>query len=232
VWSRTSLTFKLEETHVTFRSLVSTIGAVSVALAVSHLAAAQSVTYSGEAVVVNANVLGIIDASISDTGALPSSGGSLSTSLLTFQLPGTLNLSLLSASTNGGNNQTNSQASVANVSLHVADIGVTAVVLTSNATTVCSSTTATANGASTIAGLKVNGLSVQVTGAPNQTIPLLVGSLVINEQISSVNLSSSANTASLTVNALHLRVLGLADVVISSSQAGVSCAAGGGVSPE
>jgi hypothetical protein len=231
VWSRTSLAFKLEETHVTFRSLVSTIGAVSVALAFSNPAAAQSATYSGEAVVVNANVLGIIDASISDTGALPSSGGSLSTSLLTFQLPGTLNLSLLSASTNGGNNQTNSQASVANVSLRVANIGVTAAVLTSNATTVCSSTTA-ANGASTIADLKVNGLSVQVTGAPNQTIPLLVGSLVINEQISSVNLSASANTASMTVNALHLRVLGIADVVISSSQAGVSCAAGGGVSPE
>jgi hypothetical protein len=217
---------------VTFRSVVSTIGAVSVALAFSNLSAAQSVTYSGEAVVVNANVLGIIDASISDTGSLPNSGGSLSTSLLTFQLPGTLDLSLLGASTNGNNNQTNSQASVANVSLHVADIGVTAAVLTSNATSVCSSTTATANGASTIADLKVNGLSVRVTGAPNQTIPLLVGSLVINEQVSSVNLSSSANTASMTVNALHLRVLGIADVVISSSQAGVSCAAGGGISPE
>ncbi len=217
---------------MTFRSLVSTIGAVSVALAFSHLAEAQSVIYSGEAVVVNANVLGVINASISDTGQLPSSGGSLSTSLLTFQLPGTLDLSLLSASTNGSNNQTNSQASVANVSLHVAGVNLTAAVLTSNATTVCSSTTATANGASTIADLKVNGLSVRVTGAPNQTIPLLIGSLVINEQISSVNLSSSANTASMTVNALHLRVNLLADVVISSSQAGVSCTAGGGVSPE
>ncbi len=75
----------------------------------------------------------------------------------------------------------------------------------------------------------MNGLSVRVTGAPNQTIPLIVGSLVINEQISSVNVGNGTNSASMLVNALHLRVLGIADVAISSSQAGMTCSGGGGL---
>jgi hypothetical protein len=219
---------RLQEARVTLRSRISTAGAAVLLLGFAGLAGAQSVTYSGQGVVVNANVLGVIDAAISDTGALPNSGGSLSTSLLNFQLPPILGLNLLSASTSGGNNQTNSQASVANVSLSVANVNITASVLTSNATALCSTSTASTNGNSTIADLKVNGLSVRISGAPNQTIPLLVGSLVINEQTSSVSISSSGNTAALTVNALHLHVDLLADVVISSSQAGVACTGGSG----
>jgi hypothetical protein len=54
-------------------------------------------------------------------------------------------------------------------------------------------------------------------------VPLLIGSLIINEQISSVTSSSCGASANLQVNALHLTVAGVANVVISSSQAGVSC---------
>src|SRR5262249_12487295 len=154
------------------------------------------------------------------------SGGSQSVSLLDFSLPPALSLNLLSGSTEGSNNQTTSQASVTNVSVSVAGVNITASVLTSNANATCSSSSASDYGSSTIADLKVNGLRVHVTGAPNQTIPLLVGSLVINEQISSVNTSSDTNSATMTVNALHLRVNGIADVVISSSAAGVSCPGG------
>ncbi len=59
-----------------------------------------------------------------------------------------------------------------------------------------------------------------MTGQPNQVIPLLVGSLIINEQIS----QESDSGAEMIVNALHLQVLGLADVIISGTQAGVQCA--------
>lgn len=199
------------------------------------LAHAQpTVTYSGDAAAARADVLGIINLSISDTGPLPSSGGSLSNTLLDLRVPPILSLDLLSADTSGSNNQTTSDASVANVVVSVEGIHISASVLTSNASAVCSTTTADTSGSSVILALKVNGLSVRVTGAPNQTIPLLVGSLVINEQISSVVISPTLNSANMLVNALHLRVLGLADVAISSSQAGVSCAGGngGGVSPE
>jgi hypothetical protein len=213
---------------MTVRRFIYSIGTAAVLLAAPSIMKAQSVTYKGDAAAVRASVLGLINASISDTGPLPSSGGSRSTSLLDLSLPPTLSLNLLSASTNGSNNQTNSQASVANVAVNVASIYVSASVLTSNATAACSTSTASDSGNSTIVDLKVNGLSVDVSGAPNQTIPLIIGSLVINEQLSSVNISGSANSANMTVNALHLRVNGIADVVISSSQAGVACTGQGG----
>jgi hypothetical protein len=182
----------------------------------------QNVTYTGEAVVAKVNVLGVLNASIEDTGALPGGGGSLSSELLALNVPALLDLHLLSASTDGENQKTDSAASVTQVALTVAGIHITASVLTSNASATCAPLV---SGTSTIADLKVNGLKVKVTGAPNQTIPLLVGSLVINEQISSVVNTPSSVSADMLVNALHLRVLGIADVAVSSSHAAVSCGA-------
>jgi hypothetical protein len=101
-----------------------------------HLSRKRNASLIGATLLPSAqNILGLINVSISDRGPLPGSGGSLAASLLDVQLPPTLTLDLLSANTNGSNNQTTSQASVT-----------------------------------------------------NQTIPLLVGSLVINEQVSSVNI--------------------------------------------
>jgi hypothetical protein len=68
-------------------------------------------------------------------------------------------------------------------------------------------------GISSIDRLSVNGVPITVTGAPNQTIYVPGGVLVINEQ-----LTSSASTV---VNALHLTVDGVADVVIASATAGI-----------
>ena len=185
---------------------------------------AQTTTYTGEALGASVNVLGIKTA-ISDTGPLPSSGGSLSTQLASVNLPGVLALHLLTATTTGGLYRTSSQASVANVSVTAAGIGISASVLTSNATAqACGSSSPSVAGGSNIADLVVNGQSITITGAPNQTVPLLIGSLIINEQISSVISSSSGASSDMLVNALHLKVAGIADIVISSSHAGVSCA--------
>ena len=191
-------------------------------LAFSQIAQAQ-VTYIGEAVAVKADVLGIVNVAVSDTGQLPSTGGELAVSLLDFRVPPTLDLHLLTANTVGDNDQTSSQAAVANVTLNVAGIYITASVLNSNANAVCYSDHAEVSGGSTVVALKVNGLSVKVTGKPNQTIPLLVGSLVINEQIGQVTNPPDIITADMVVNALHLKVNLLADVVISNSHAGVVC---------
>jgi hypothetical protein len=185
-----------------------------------------STTYIGEAAVAVVKVLGIANVSLEDTGPLPKSGGSRSAELAHVNIPNLLDLNLLDATTNGANNRTNSAASVANVTLSVAGIYITASVLTSNATAFCETGNASVSGASTIAALTVNGLSVNVTGQPNQTIPLIVGSLVINEQISSTTISPQVSSADIVVNALHLRVDLLADVVISSSHAGMRCLGG------
>jgi len=191
-------------------------------LALTPIGHAQT-TYTGEAAVAKVNVLGILNAAIQDTGPLPSSGGSLSTQLLSLNVPDLLSLQLLSASTDGANSQTNSAASVVQVTVTAAGVNISADVLTSNASATCAPSV---TGTSTIVNLKVNGLSVRVTGAPNQTIPLLIGSLVINEQNSSVVNTPFFTSADMLVNALHLKVNFLADVIISQSHAGVSCNVG------
>ncbi len=76
---------------------------------------AQSTTYSGQAVAVSVNVIGI-PLSISDTGPLPSNGGALFDQLASLTVPGIANVELLTATTTGGAGQTNSQASVAKAS--------------------------------------------------------------------------------------------------------------------
>src|SRR5580693_5729615 len=117
-------------------------------IALPAIATAQQpkTTYTGEAVVVDVKALGIVNVALEDTGALPSSGGSLSTELLSANIPGLLDVQLLDASTNGANHQTNSAASVANVALSVAGIYVTASVLTSNAAAFCQPGHASASG--------------------------------------------------------------------------------------
>jgi hypothetical protein len=75
------------------------------------------------------------------------------------------------------------------------------------------------SGSSQIVALTINGATIAVSGEPNQTIPLLNGWVVINEQQSSL----SGPTGDITVNALHIVVNSLADVVISSAHAGITC---------
>lgn len=181
--------------------------------------AAQSTIYSGQAVAVDVHLAGI-PVAVSDTGPLPATGGALSTELASLTVTGIANLQLLAASTEGQSGETNSQASIASAWIRAAGITIEASLITANAGASCTGNGVSTSGNSQIASLRVNGLSVKVTGEPNQTIPLLVGSLVINEQIS----SETGDSASMTVNALHLRVLGLADVILSGTEAGVECA--------
>lgn len=185
-------------------------------------------TYLGEGAVAKADIAGVTNVSLSDTGQLAPSGGSLAVSLLDFSLPPTLDLHLLTANTVGENDQTQSQAAVTDVTLNVVGILVTASVLSSTATAACFPDHAEVGGSSTLVALKVNGRSVKATGKPNQTVPLLVGSLVINEQIGTVTGAPSAISGDILVNALHLKVDLLADVAISSSHAGVLCSTRGG----
>jgi len=90
-------------------------------LVLARSGSAQGVTYTGEAVVARVNALGV-NVSLQDTGALPSAGGSLSTELAAVSVPNLVDLHLLSANTVGENNQTNSDASVTNVTITAASV--------------------------------------------------------------------------------------------------------------
>jgi hypothetical protein len=54
-----------------------------------------------------------------------------------------------------------------------------------------------------------------VTSGPNQTIAIPGGQVVINEQ-------TIDSTGTITVNALHVTVTGVADVVTATAIAGIS----------
>ncbi|MCA1592770.1 MAG: hypothetical protein LC754_09000, partial [Acidobacteria bacterium] len=75
---------------------------------------AQKTTFSGQATVVKAVVAGQ-PITLSDTGALDSTGGEKEASLLEAAVPGLLTAEVLHASTVGNGNNSRSEASVANL---------------------------------------------------------------------------------------------------------------------
>ncbi|PYQ12187.1 MAG: hypothetical protein DMF80_18760 [Acidobacteria bacterium] len=72
---------------------------------------------------------------------------------------------------------------------------------------------AAGSGSSLLANLSINGVPIDVTGEPNQTVSIPGGQVVINEQ--------TVSAAGTTVNALHAIVSGVADVVVASATAGI-----------
>jgi hypothetical protein len=177
--------------------------------------AQATTTFSGEAVALRANVLGI-SLSLSDTGALPSSGGNLSTSVASVNVLGLASADALKSTTSGSGTTSQSQSSVASLNL----LGglVTADVVKSNSSATCSGSQASVSGNAELVGLVAAGQSVAVSN-PNLAISLPGGiSLVVNEQTS----SSGGNTGSMTVNALHVKGPSI-DIVVASAQSGITC---------
>ena len=178
--------------------------------------ASQATSYSGRATVLQATVLGFSPVVLADAGPLPPSGGAEEASLLNASVPGLLTAEVLHASTVGQGNASRSEASMAELSLTVAGNTISAGLLQARATAACRDGGATASGNSDIATLSVNGQSITISGAPNQTVPLPVGEVIINEQMSN-------GAGDITVNALHVKVPGAADVIVSSAHADITC---------
>ena len=167
--------------------------------------------FTGRAAVLSANILGTTY-SWSDTGPRPESGGAQEASQFSFAQPGLLSAEVAHAFSLGQGDRTRSEASVANIVVTVGGVTLTADFAMSRALAYWNGTDTTLAGSSEIATLTLAGQPVVVTGAPNQTIQLLSGRLVINEQL--------RTDTEITVNALHLVLDGQADVVVASAQAG------------
>jgi hypothetical protein len=199
------------------------------------LVAPAATSYSGRAIVVQATVLGVGTINLGDTGPLPAEGGARDGSLLTVgvsreQTGGFLELTAVAghSATVGQGSSSRAEASVAQVSMNVAENAIEASILRSQAEATCDGQgRATVRGSSEVALLVVNGEEIAVTGEPNQRIDLPNGSIVINEQ----SFREDGNAAEITVNALHVTTFVpltgqlLADVVISSAHADITCAA-------
>ena len=172
-------------------------------------------TFSGEAVALRANALGI-SVDLSDTGPLAASGGNLNTSLASVNVLGLASADALKSTTSGGGTSSQSQSSVANLSL----LGglIAADVVKSNSSATCSGGQAAVSGNAELVGLVVAGQSVVVSN-PNLAISLPGGiSLIVNEKTS----SPSGNAGSITVNALHVKGPSI-DIVVASAQSGITC---------
>jgi len=188
--------------------------------------AALANSFSGQATVVQATVLGQTIPPLADTGPLPPEGGSQEATLVDADV-GFLSAQVLHATAVAMGDASRSEASVASVNLTVAGNTITANFLMARAAAFCDQGKASASGSSELAQLVINGQPITITGGP-QTIPLPLGGQVnINEQSQNVQ----GNKADITVNVLHVMIPGLADVIIASAHADITCTGTGPVCP-
>jgi hypothetical protein len=187
--------------------------AIAVALLVWPLAV-EAQTVSGVASAVQATVfdplLGATTTVLADTGGLAGTSDALQASAVAGTVPSLLAGEALHATAIGWPDQVASEASLADVALSVAGTAIGADFVMARALAVLGGAGA---GTSNVANLSVNGVPIAVSGDPNQTIYLLGGLMVINEQ--------QTSATSTVVNALHVTVYGVADVVIGSATAGI-----------
>ncbi len=177
--------------------------------------ASTTPTVVGDASAVQATVLGFLGTAtttvLADTGSLGGTTDARDASQLTGSVPSLLAGEALSTATIGYPDHVDSEASLTSLNLTVAGIGISADSVMSRASQVLG---AAGSGNSTISGLSINGTTIVVTGDPNQTVAIPGGQLIINEQ--------QVSPSGITVNALHVIVNGVADVVIASATAGIS----------
>jgi hypothetical protein len=192
------------------RSIV--LYALLAALASAVPATAQSV--SGQAKAVQTSVVnplgGTITTMLADTGALIGSNDARQASAADGAVASILAGNTLHATTIGWPDQVKSEASVADLSVTVGGTAVGADFVMARASAV---QWLPAAASVNIDGLVINGASVTVTGNPNQTITIPGGRVVINER--------SQGSTGIVVNALHIIVTGIADVIVASATATV-----------
>jgi len=147
---------------------------------------------------------------LADTGTLGSSSDAREASAASGSVPSLVTGDTLHATTIGWPDQVKSESSVAGLSVTVGGSTIGADFVMARASAVWR---LTGTGTASVDNLSINGLPITVTGNPNQTIAIPGGQVVINEQTTSLT--------STVVNALHIAVTGVADVVVASATAGV-----------
>ncbi len=215
------------------RKFVTMIGGALLSMAAMSAAHAQTVdSFSGSAFGARITTPIVpVTLTLAPVGPLPAAGGTLNNQVASANVALTglpvgalLTTGVLTTATSGVNNVASSSASVNNLFLNLGGlvpVTLTSSLLTANSSATCFGVT----GSSTILNLMLNGVTVGVTGAPNQMVDLLgLGSLTINEQIT--NFSPTHNE--ITVNALHVRLNPVAgqsggDIIISQANSDVNC---------
>jgi len=197
---------------VSYGSGLLAVAAVAAILLVSPVAVeAQLPDLSGATSTITGTLLGTTTV-LNGTGTLVAgTSDALQSSDLAGSIPSLLMGEALHAVTIGYPDQIDSEASLAALALNVAGMSIGADAVMARALAVVGGAVGTSN----ITNLSINGVPIPVTGDPNQTVGLLGGVLVINEQ-------QVLSDGTMVVNALHAIVSGVADVVVASAMAGLS----------
>jgi hypothetical protein len=181
------------------------------------IGAAQEV--SGRASAVRSTVLGVTS-TLADTGALAGADDARGASAQTANIPmlggaSTLHAATISSMHDGdATDYVASESSLGGLNLGVSGNIISADFVMARAKSMVSGSK---TGSTQLTNLKVNGMPVSLTGAPNQTLNLVGGKVVLNEQ--------QTSAGGIVVNALHIVIYGVADVVIASASSGVGGAA-------
>ena len=130
-------------------------------------------------------------------------------------------LTVSTQGTTGATGSVTSSADVANPRVGLG-LGLTDVLAADAVHSTCTSNETGSTGSATVTDLRVLGVPVSVSSAPNSTVGVAgVGTLYVNEQ----TVTGSAPTSSITVNALRLHItagaVGSGDVIVGQSVCGV-----------
>jgi hypothetical protein len=206
------------------RSALEALALAAVVLAWPGFAAAQilglgspapatsTAAITGTAAAVRATASGLLGGTVAlaDTGTLTNASDARDVGQSSGAIASALTGEALHAVTISWPDQVASEASLGNLALSVAGNTIGADLVLARALAVAG---AAGSGSSELDNLIINGAPVPVTGAPNQTIPILGGSVVINQQ--------SASAGGMVVNALRVIVDGVADVAVGSVTAAI-----------
>lgn len=182
--------------------------------------AAQTVSGRSYAAYVNVPSKGAGPLYVADTGTLTELGGWLGEGLVRTSIPGVLSAEVPTAATSGeGANRKSDNVKSSSSSTKVTILpGDPAQVTASLVRSQGAVSFNKVDGSSEIHELTFGGVPITVTGEPNQTVSLSgKGTLIINEQI-----VSRGSNRSITVNALHLKLLDGGEVILSSSTSGLA----------
>ena len=191
------------------------------ALALSWPTIGRAQTVTGQGTAVQATVFGVTTllgtvgaktTTLGSTGTIGATNVERDASQSAGSVASLLSADVLSSSTYSYMDEVDSQASVGDLNLSVAAVSITAASVMAEASQVSGSA---GSGSSRIDSLAIDGVPVGVTGAPNQIVAIPGGQVVIN-------LQTISSTGAAVVNALHVTVTGVADVVIASATAGIS----------
>lgn len=199
------------------QKLHSCLTLITLALMWAWPATGEAQTVAGEASVVRAIVLGATSllpatTTLADTGPLSAINSALDTSMDTGNVPSLVTAEVLSAGTISWPDEVDSVASLGNVNLNVAGSGIHADSVLARASQVLGGA---GYGTSIINNFSINGIPIAITGAANQMVGIPGGQVIVNEQ--TISQSGAA-----VVNAIHVIVTGVADVVLASATAGIS----------